>query len=81
VTERDSMDGLRKCEAIFESYWIDGELIWFDDEKQEDESHLKLMFEIFTSNISTVKIKSFYFSKSSGRYTVFLKGNADQKSN
>ena len=41
VTERDSIDIIRKCEATFESYWHDEEFKTFIGEKEEDQSQLK----------------------------------------
>ncbi|QOY35309.1 DUF3427 domain-containing protein [Anaerobacillus isosaccharinicus] len=41
ITEKDSFDIVKKFDATFESYWNDGEFIFFDSEKEEDQQRLK----------------------------------------
>ncbi|MCM3439358.1 DUF3427 domain-containing protein [Metabacillus halosaccharovorans] len=41
VTEKDSFDVLRKCEATFDSYWNDREFLMFNNNVEEDHSRLK----------------------------------------
>lgn len=45
VTEKDSFDVLKKCEATFESYWNDREFKLFNGENAEDYQTLKLALE------------------------------------
>lgn len=45
VTEKDSFDVLKKCEATFESYWNDREFKEFNGENEEDNHTLKLALE------------------------------------
>ncbi|PPA69438.1 DEAD/DEAH box helicase [Jeotgalibacillus proteolyticus] len=45
VTEKDSFDVLKKCEATFESYWNDKEFKAFNGENEEDNLTLKLALE------------------------------------
>lgn len=45
VTEKDSFDVLKKCEATFESYWNDREFKEFNGENEEDNQTLKLALE------------------------------------
>ncbi|MGM0844994.1 MAG: DUF3427 domain-containing protein [Bacillota bacterium] len=45
VTEKDSFDVLKKCEATFESYWNDREFKLFNGENAEDNQTLKLALE------------------------------------
>ncbi|MGD6805198.1 DEAD/DEAH box helicase [Rossellomorea aquimaris] len=45
VTEKDSFDVLKKCEATFESYWNDKEFKLFNGENAEDNQTLKLALE------------------------------------
>ncbi|MGG0719567.1 DUF3427 domain-containing protein [Robertmurraya massiliosenegalensis] len=42
VTEKDSFDILKKCDASFESYWNDKEFILFHPENEESQERLKL---------------------------------------
>ncbi|MFZ5967409.1 MAG: DUF3427 domain-containing protein [Bacillota bacterium] len=41
ITEKDSLDILRKIEATFESYWNDGEFKYFDGENEQEKESLK----------------------------------------
>ncbi len=41
ITEKDSFDIVKKFDATFESYWNDGEFIYFDVKKEEDQHRLK----------------------------------------
>lgn len=41
VTEKDSLDIIKKVEATFESYWNDREFINFDGEREQDRKGLK----------------------------------------
>jgi superfamily II DNA or RNA helicase len=45
VTEKDSFDVLKKCEATFESYWNDREFKEFNGENEVDNQTLKLALE------------------------------------
>ncbi|TDL32015.1 DUF3427 domain-containing protein [Jeotgalibacillus sp. S-D1] len=45
ITEKDSFDVLKKCEATFESYWNDKEFKAFNGENEEDNLTLKLALE------------------------------------
>ncbi|WP_084405881.1 DUF3427 domain-containing protein [Alteribacter aurantiacus] len=49
VTEKDSFDVLKKCEATFESYWNDREFKAFHHDNKEDQETLKLALEKSTS--------------------------------
>lgn len=42
VTEKDSFDIIKKCDATFESYWNDKEFILYDHENEEAQNRLKL---------------------------------------
>ena len=42
VTEKDSFDVLKKCDATFESYWNDREFILFDHDQEEDQRRLRI---------------------------------------
>ena len=42
VTEKDSFDVLKKCDATFESYWNDREFMLFDHDQEEDQRRLQL---------------------------------------
>ncbi|MBA4538185.1 DUF3427 domain-containing protein [Bacillus aquiflavi] len=42
VTEKDSFDIIKKCEATFESYWNDREFKDFNGEKEQDRRLLKI---------------------------------------
>ena len=41
ITEKDSFDIVKKFDATFESYWNDGEFLFFDAEKEEHQQKLK----------------------------------------
>lgn len=42
VTEKDSFDIIKKCDATFESYWNDKEFILYEHENEEAQNRLKL---------------------------------------
>lgn len=42
VTEKDSFDIIKKCDATFESYWNDKEFILYEHENDEAQNRLKL---------------------------------------
>ena len=42
VTEKDSFDVLKKCDATFESYWNDREFMLFDHDQEEDKRRLQI---------------------------------------
>ncbi|MCT8140529.1 NgoFVII family restriction endonuclease [Anaerobacillus sp. CMMVII] len=41
ITEKDSFDIVKKFDATFESYWNDGEFLFFDEKNEEDQQRLK----------------------------------------
>ena len=57
VTEKDSFDVLKKCDATFESYWNDREFMLFDQEKEEDQHRLQLAL----SKKETKKDQNYHF--------------------
>ncbi len=69
VTEKDSFDVLKKCEATFESYWNDKEFKEYDRESEEDNRTLRLALERSKLEVaeSSVKyifdIQPYYYQK------------------
>lgn len=51
VTEKDSLDVLRKIEATFESYWNDREFTRFVTKDEGHEAQLKLYTERVSCNL------------------------------
>jgi superfamily II DNA or RNA helicase len=69
VTEKDSFDVLKKCEATFESYWNDKEFKAFNGESQEDTHTLRMAlerskFEVAESSVQYIfDIQPYYYQK------------------
>ncbi|RNA67986.1 DEAD/DEAH box helicase [Alteribacter keqinensis] len=68
ITEKDSFDVLKKCEATFESYWNDREFKAFHHENKEDQKTLKLALEKCTSVAESAvqylfDIQPYYYQK------------------
>lgn len=68
VTEKDSFDIIKKCDATFESYWNDKEFILYDYENEEAQNRLKLaLSKSKRTNHSEIPylfdIQPYYFQK------------------
>ncbi|RDI37997.1 DEAD/DEAH box helicase [Falsibacillus pallidus] len=67
ITEKDSFDVLKKCEATFESYWNDKEFKEFNRESEEDNQTLRLALERSEVAESSVQylfnIHPYYYQK------------------
>ncbi|MGM0840256.1 MAG: DUF3427 domain-containing protein [Bacillota bacterium] len=69
VTEKDSFDVLKKCEATFESYWNDKEFKAFNRENEEDTHTLRMAlerskFEVAESSVQYIfDIQPYYYQK------------------
>ncbi|PFA62930.1 NgoFVII family restriction endonuclease [Bacillus sp. AFS015802] len=69
VTEKDSFDVLKKCEATFESYWNDKEFKAFNGENKEDTHTLRMAlerskFEVAESSVQYIfDIQPYYYQK------------------
>jgi hypothetical protein len=73
VTEKDSFDVFKKCEATFESYWNDKEFKEYDSESEEDNRTLRLALdrsklEVAESSVQYIfDIQPYYYQKESLR--------------
>lgn len=69
VTEKDSFDVLKKCEATFESYWNDKEFKAFNGGNEEDTYTLRMAlerskFEVAESSVQYIfDIQPYYYQK------------------
>lgn len=68
VTEKDSFDIIKKCDATFESYWNDKEFMLYHPENEEEQERLKLALskskKIATNNFPYIfDIQPYYYQK------------------